>query len=453
MNPTATTNALHEAGLHWGRGAFTLPEATALRARLARSNAATIIATLRLLSERGDAETRESAMAADAATRALSPAARESLLTHPTTCYGMTRLADLVADAERLGMPVMAATPIENHCMRALRGAALAGGASVCWRSQGRCVLPGVGLVIDAPAGTRVRIDVEGNRLVGCFDDERQFEAELTSSAGPVLMARGPAPWVLPSFSIGGMRLHIDVHDPAFVEGWIPKADFSSIGVDMARAEDLETWRVALEDASRLMERVLPATAGMLGWIVRSFVPVVSHDGSIACSMSDAMLPGAIMSSIDGAPVLAESLAHEFRHNLLHQLELAYPIFEPGSPGEARFYSPWRTDPRPLYGILHALFVFIDVCAIHAGVRGQRLGDAHDQHDSAVRLASNMRRIRIALEEFRRHAHLTAFGRGFVQGIEHACDAFEPALAALPAEAVRQAEQEVAQHRTRWRPA
>jgi HEXXH motif-containing protein len=314
-------------------------------------------------------------------------------------------------------------------------------------------VLPGVGLVVAAPVGTMVQIDCDGTRLVGRVGSKRCLEAGLVSSVGPVRMALGTDTWVLPSFSIAGTRLHIDVHDPAFVEGWIPNADFSSIGVDLARAEDLETWRGALEEASRLMERVLPATASMLGWVVRSFVPVVSRDGSISCSMSDAMLPGAIMSTIDGAPVLAESLAHEFRHNLLHQLELAYPIFEPGSPSEARFYSPWRTDPRPLCGILHALFVFIDVCAIHAGVRAQRLGDAHDQHDSAVRLTANMRRIRIALEEFRRHAQLTAFGCGFVQGIEYACDAFEPALTALPTEAVHQAEQEVAQHRARWRPA
>lgn len=156
------------------------------------------------------------------------------------------------------------------------------------------------------------------------------------------------------------------------------------------------------------------------------------------------------MSTIDGPPVLAESIVHEFRHNLLHQLERAYPIFEPGSPNEARFYSPWRDDPRPLSGILHALFVFLDVCAIHAGVLERRMGQAHVQFDSSVRLAANVRRIRIALAVLRDNACLTPFGRGFADGIEHACNGFEPALSDLPQDAVARAERDTHGHRDRW---
>lgn len=450
MIDTATTEDAHLAGVHWGGGSFTLAEATALRARLARGNAASLIAALRLASERGDAATRIAAMQADAHVRALTPASREALLTHATTCHGVARIIDAVAASERLGTPLSGQRIIERECMRLVHGAALSGGTSASWRSQGRTVLPSVGLVLDVPCGMDVEIECTGDEYRCRVGGSVQWCAHRVHAVGGISMANGDAPAVLPSFSIGGQRIHIDREDPAFVDAWIPAARFSSHSVTPAAREDLPTWVKALEDAARVVERVTPGTASMIGWIVRSFVPVVSPSDQLACSMSDAALPSAIMSTIDGPPVLAESIVHEFRHNLLHQLERAYPIFEATSPKEARFYSPWRDDPRPLSGILHALFVFVDVCAIHAGVLDKRIGQAHDRADSSVRLAANIRRIRIALDEFRTHACLTPFGRGFADGIEHACDSFDPALAGLPQEAVAQAERDVRDHRARW---
>lgn len=450
MIDTVTTNDAHRTGFHWGEGSFTLQEATALRSRLARANAASVIAALRLAAERGDSATRSAATQADAQTRALNPTSREALLTHATTCHGVARIVEAVAAAERSGTPLSAESMIEREYMRLVRGAALAGGMNAAWRSQGSAVLPSVGIVIDVPAGIDVEVECTGEEYRCRVAGSLRWSARRVPAVGAISIAFGAEPSVIPSFSIGGQRLHVDREDPAFVDSWIPAAQFSSHGVTPARREDMGTWVHALEDAARVVEQVTPGTASMVGWIVRSFVPIVSPAEELACSMSDSARPGAIMSTIDGPPVLAESIVHEFRHNLLHQLERAYPIFEPESPQQARFYSPWRDDPRPLSGILHALFVFLDVCAIHAGVLERRIGEAHDQSDSSVRLAANVRRIRIALDVLRDNAGLTPFGRGFVDGIEHACSAFEPALADLPQHAVAQAEQDTRAHRDRW---
>ena len=450
MIHTVATDDAHRAGFHWGEGLFTLEEAASLRSRLARANAASVIAALRLAAERGDAVTRAAAMQADAQTRSLNPTSREALLTHATTCHGVSRIVDAVATAERSGTPLSAESLIELEYMRLVRGAALAGGMSVAWRSQGRTVLPSVGLSLEIPAGLDVEVECTGDEYRCRIEGSVRWTAHRVPAAGAVSMASGAEPAVLPSFAIGGQRIHIDREDPAFVDAWIPAARFSSHSVTPARRDDMGTWVRALEDAARVVEEVTPGTASMVGWIVRSFVPVVSPTDELACSMSDSARPGAIMSTIDGPPVLAESIVHEFRHNLLHQLERAYPIFEPQSPHEARFYSPWRDDPRPLSGILHALFVFLDVCAIHAGVLERRMGQAHDQFDSSVRLAANVRRIRVALDVLRGNACLTPFGRGFADGIEHACNRFEPALSELPQDAVTQAERETRDHRDRW---
>jgi hypothetical protein len=55
-------------------------------------------------------------------------------------------------------------------------------------------------------------------------------------------------------------------------------------------------------------------------------------------------------------------VVHEMSHNLLFSMQDMDPLLDPTSHGEGwqseHYYSPWRDDPRPLNGILHAVFVF-----------------------------------------------------------------------------------------------
>lgn len=446
------TSSPESLGHHWGRGDFSAAEASELRMRLARRSGGATAAVLALLVERGDAPTRAAASEALEAVRALPSAARIALLTHATCAFETSRLVNLIARFDRSAAPVAAADRLRRHYMRIVRGAAVAAGIEVEWKPRDRELLPIVGLSIEDAGGALCRIAPDDGGIV-VESEAGARRVGLAQAAPGVRIAVGRAEGVeaLPSFAIGPHRIHVDMTDAAFTEGWIERAAFGEVRVTAAASEDLPEWLDRLESAARLVERILPTTAEMLGLCVRSFVPVVSSDPATACSESDSSLPGAIMSTIDGPAVLAESIVHEFRHNLLHQLELSYPLYEAGSPQEARFYSPWRPDPRPLHGILHALFVFLDVCAIHAGVREYGLGTAHDLHDSAVRLAMNVERIGIAIEEFRAHAILTPFGHGFCAGIEAAYGRFAPLVAGLPEAARSQARTTVADHRASWK--
>jgi HEXXH motif-containing protein len=450
-DPVASA-ALEELGRRWGHGDFGVDDAVELQSRLARRSGGSAAATLMLLAERGDQATATAALAAMEATRSLPQRARTRMLTHPACAHELAKLVQAIGEAEARGGAVAAAELVHSGYMRVVRGAAVAAGLDTVWRSAGTEVLPIVGIVVEREHAAECRITPEEDAIVVEVDGG-VARLGFHEVADGIRMATGEGDLVstLPAFEIGGRPVHIDPLDPAFKEGWIPRSSFGDIRVSAARRRDLPGWVDALAAASRVVERVLPATASMVGLSIRSFVPVVSSDPATACSESDASLPGAIMSTIDGPPVLAESIVHEFRHNLLHQLELSFAIYAEGSPREARFYSPWRPDPRPLHGILHALFVFLDVCAIHAGVLEMRLGDESDLYDSAVRIAGNVRRIRIAIDEFRSNALLTPFGRGFCAGIEEACDRFEPLVAALPSAAVAEANIEIERHRSAWR--
>ena len=81
-------------------------------------------------------------------------------------------------------------------------------------------------------------------------------------------------------------------------------------------------------------------------------------------SFSDNSVPGALYVSIvqSGSLIdpydLADSLVHEHRHQKLYLLEKQNPMVEPNS---MLVSSPWREDPRPPSGLLHAVFVFVEL--------------------------------------------------------------------------------------------
>ena len=83
-------------------------------------------------------------------------------------------------------------------------------------------------------------------------------------------------------------------------------------------------------------------------------------------NLSYSDLPGALICSAAANPYeLAETLIHEFHHNRLFCIEEISPILLPADPADelpTAYYSPWRNDPRPLRGVLHALYVFTPVC-------------------------------------------------------------------------------------------
>lgn len=63
-----------------------------------------------------------------------------------------------------------------------------------------------------------------------------------------------------------------------------------------------------------------------------------------------------------------EMLVHEAEHARLHLLERDHPFMEERCDRESRFYSPWRPDPRPLFGIFHGAHVFGSVSTFLVGL-------------------------------------------------------------------------------------
>jgi hypothetical protein len=122
-------------------------------------------------------------------------------------------------------------------------------------------------------------------------------------------------------------------------------------------AEELPT----IFKAYRLIQEHWPEIEHHIGTTIRTIHLVKSPyiDRHMSCT-SDQFF-GSILTSTGDEYQLAEAIVHEYSHNLLNMVINSGEIFEGHVPSENTFYSPWREDPRPITGLLHAVFVFLNV--------------------------------------------------------------------------------------------
>jgi uncharacterized protein len=124
--------------------------------------------------------------------------------------------------------------------------------------------------------------------------------------------------------------------------------------------------RPLAEEALGIIERWRPALAQELERIcgdVQFVRDPTAHPDKIV-SFSDNSVPGALYVSVvqNGQTIdaydLADSIIHEHRHQKLYLLERLVPTVLSTT---KRVRSPWRDDLRPPSGLLHAIFVFVEL--------------------------------------------------------------------------------------------
>ncbi len=134
--------------------------------------------------------------------------------------------------------------------------------------------------------------------------------------------------------------------------------------------------QAVVTEALRIIECWRPELFAEMRRICRAiqFVrdPAASPDKIV--SFSDNSVPGALfVSVVQGSGLidpydLADSLIHEHRHQKLYLLERVTSMVEET---DEKVVSPWREDLRPPSGLLHAVFVFVELRRFWLHVRDQ----------------------------------------------------------------------------------
>ncbi len=211
-----------------------------------------------------------------------------------------------------------------------------------------------------------------------------------------------------------------------------------------AVAPDLSTWRPAFAGAWDLLRQHHPRVAAEVAAVIAVAVPLATPPhGQVSSSAPEAF--GAVaMSEPADARGLAVTLAHEVQHmKLSAMLDL---VSLTHADDGARYYAPWREDPRPASGLLQGTYAHLGVTGFW---RRQRAVDA--AVDAAV-----------ADAEFARWRDATAVGCGTLAAsgqLTRDGERFVAAMAAtlrrwldepVPGPARRLAAAENERHRARW---
>lgn len=299
--------------------------------------------------------------------------------------------------------------------------------------------VPGTGLSYVLPAGfntatmlltaaVRERVDGKFSLMVGSgVMPPKQLSFIIQSGrVRPIYSEDSISRHWLSTVELAHGDFEIDNRDNRFLNNWVTHEVYPQ-GIEVTTAQDAEIplWQQRLTEAFEIMEKCNPLIAEELIFILRSIVPVTSNhsEQSISCSNRDFW--GAIQMSPHPGIALTEVLTHEYRHNILNAIMDADPVVDESSPREAIFYSPWRKDPRPLHGLIHGIYSFMEVVGFYQSYL-ERYGPRAPQADLAEeRFVSNAYRLKIAADEFGQHAKLTPFGHEFFEGIQRRVDKFE----------------------------
>jgi uncharacterized protein len=214
-----------------------------------------------------------------------------------------------------------------------------------------------------------------------------------------------------PQLAALGMRWH----PPDF---WLrqPFEDGRVVFEDSVAAEARDLSAKAFE----LVARWRPALGREIELLSRDVLfirDLTAHPDKVV-SFSDDSVPGALYCSVRRSnnlisPLdLADSLIHEHRHQKLYLLDRYVPAVLRDRP---LVRSPWREDPRPPSGLLHAVFVFVELIGFWRFISDTERGAVAERARAEVETIAG--RLRAALATLRDVA-LTERGEQLVASLE-----------------------------------
>jgi HEXXH motif-containing protein len=214
-------------------------------------------------------------------------------------------------------------------------------------------------------------------------------------------------------------------------------------------AGHMAEWQRMLTRAWQIVMSRHPEQGAGMALALSTLTPMAgraSGPGGGQDSVTAMAAPGAVLLTQprDGE-AMALTLLHEFQHTKLAALEHLAAMHSGDL--RARYYAPWRDDPRPLGALLHGAYAHLGVAAYWRGVLTSadpaRHGVAEDE------LAYWTEAVQIAIAQLQDSAELTIAGRRLVTGMGAAASR----LAGLPvaAAARRRAAERLADHQATWR--
>ena len=266
---------------------------------------------------------------------------------------------DVAASAAVLGYPFVGSWV--GHCLRLLRGAP--NGIAAKELGYLGCVAAAAAVRAAVPFSIEVpvrdgmvclptlgRMAVHDARTVEARSDGRE------TVIGEMPLGRGTAWQELRrlTWETRGLSFSVALDDIDPFRG--------ALGLPLAlRLSDdaVSAWQRVLRDAWRILAHHHAHYADAIGAALVAVVPLAAARPDRGINATSRESFGAVAVSETRDPViLASVLVHECQHAKLNAVLDLIPL---SRPDQARYYAPWREDPRPLGGLLHGAYAYLGV--------------------------------------------------------------------------------------------
>ncbi|MBT2545015.1 hypothetical protein J7E99_31005 [Streptomyces sp. ISL-44] len=379
-----------------------------------------------LLAERAPATLAESGFPASLEAIGAAPAdVQKRVLNHPSAAFWVDVAWNLVGRRAPERFPEMHLLPHLREFARFALSALLLQGkgqltAEVRADAAGRISLPGSGLALEGAAPwAPTSLTVDDGRLTW---SGRQLRV-------PRLVGGTELNWLDRDLRLGG------------------RPRFTYAELDPGQAQ---RWQHELNSHLDLVGAVCAPLAEEIAGGLGVIVPVLSPDPSrVHVSGSFHEAPGLVALALGEPMATAEALVHEYGHQKLNAVLPLDPLIVDDT-GEAAYYSPWREDPRPLSGLLHAVYSFVSVADFYRAVLDTPDAEGLDPRSVVNRAYRVVRQVRDGLGELRAAASLTPPGAAFVDAVTDRIEACGGSLPPPPLEDRRRIDAERTVHRARW---
>ena len=291
-------------------------------------------------------------------------------------------------------------------------GAAFLSGRPLAFRTPLEVALPTAVPGAAASLVGRGRVEVLGHA-----------DGRLETSQGWV----SPVP--CPRARVGEFELPLQPHGYAVPGlGWMPTAGKTDHAYQASQVPLVEA---GLRLVAQHVPRMFRQMRAVLRWIALN--PMSEYTGTNYVSFSE--LPGAFaFRAVPNPYSAAEACIHEFHHNRLFALEGEEALLT-AAPGardvDAIYYSPWRDEPRPIRGLLHAVYVTLAQTELWLSVFADPDTPEDVRHFATDQLVRHPLMIEIGLRQLDRFAPFTTAGRRFFGGLQETQEAHRRAAERL----------------------
>jgi HEXXH motif-containing protein len=269
-----------------------------------------------------------------------------------------------------------------------------------CRAQNGYIHLPPVGVSIPTVFDTVYLLKSTANKGIAIEGEHYP----LATSEHKKLIERG---CLIAPLLFEDQNTRVDAFDPTLNFHWITRQKFPyDIMARPVVAGELDAWRLEARAQFESLQNVWPEIAQNIIQMNNTLVPVYSKNRNVSISSTSDSFWGAMLVSQVETELFCESLVHEHSHNVMFAMLRMHTLLLNDGVGSLNFYSPWRPDARPVYGIFHAVYVFDRVCEYYSRLLSRQPSSV----SLATRLALFSERIRIGVLVLEQSAQISEDG-------------------------------------------